>query len=163
MIVRIKCNFYLYIGPPYLELKIKMPAKQVGSNVEAECVPTEGNPTAISSEYSYLLCFKPVLATNHEIKNFHLAGCSDECCLLYSSRKVIKKLEIFHRGNYWCRVEHESKDPKMERNSTVQQIDVECTSCNVRKLYYTVYTLQDIGFCQTNLNILNDTYYPNKT
>ena len=108
--------------------------------VEAECVPTEGNPTALSSEYSYLLCFKPVLATNQGIRNFHLGGCSDECCLLYSSRKVIKKLEFFHRGNYWCRVEHESKDPKMERNSTVQKINVECMSSNGRELYYVYFT-----------------------
>ena len=135
MIVQIKCNFYLYIGPPFLELKFKMPAKQVGSNVEAECVTTEGNPSAISSEYSYLLCFQPILATNNGNKNFHLSECSDKCCRLYSNKKVATKLEFFHRGNYWCSVEHESKDPKMERNSTVQQPDVECTSSNGREFY----------------------------
>ena len=117
-----------------------MPEKQVKANVEAECVPTEGNPSAISSEYSYLLCFKPILATNHGIKNFYLTGCSDECCPLYSSRKVFKTLEFFHRGNYWCRVEHESKDPKMERNSTVQKINVECMSSNGRELYSVYFT-----------------------
>ena len=131
----------LYIGPPYLELKFKMlQDKQVGSKVEVECLPTDGNPNGISSEYNYLLCFKPILATNNGNKNFHLSECSDECCRLYSNKKVTTKLEFFHRGNYWCSVEHESKDPKMERNSKVQQLDVECTSSNGREFYYVYFT-----------------------
>ena len=116
------------IGPPYLELNFTMKNKQEGSYFEAVCTPSGGNPNALSSSYSYLLCFKPILSVNFSSKIFHLAGCPDECCPLLSSRKVTKQLEYVHRGDYWCRVEHDSKDLKLARNSTVRQLDVECKS-----------------------------------
>ena len=125
--------------------------------MEAECKPRGGIPDAGDTTYSYLLCFQPILATNHDRKNLQFAKCLNECCPLMSNKKITNKLENFHRGNYWCRVEHESKDPNMARNSTVQQIDVECTSCNVFENCI-LYTLQDIVSCQTNLNILNNTF-----
>ena len=100
--------------------------------MEAECKPSGGIPDAVDTTYSYFLCFQPVLAANHDRKNFHFAKCLDECCPLMSNKKMTNQLEFFHRGNYWCRVEHDSKNPKMTRNSTVQKVDVECTSCNVR-------------------------------
>ena len=95
----------------------------MGSNLELACIPNEGNPNALSSSYSYSLCFRSIFETTPPD---YSPKCPKECCDLYSSRKESKTLNYYDRGNYWCRVEHDTKEPKMARNSTIRQIDVQC-------------------------------------
>ena len=103
--------------------------KSIGSKVEAECIPTGGTPGGKESVYTYSLCFQLILATNQLKKDYQL--CKDECCQFGSNRKFIYNIEFYHRGNYWCRALHES-DLKLERNSTVKKLEVECMSSIVK-------------------------------
>lgn len=126
--------------PPKLNLIASSDNRNVGAEVEFTCRATGGNPVFTSHKYKYSLCFRPLVKTLGSDESRELSvQCPQDYFAVGNGTNFKTKLEHFHRGTLFCRVEYKLNDmEQMVAQSSPYTIDVSC----MKQYYFNYSTLQ---------------------
>ena len=129
--------FFVFTDPPKLDLIASSDKRNVGSEVEFTCKATGGNPIFTYHKYRYSLCFRPLMQMLDSDESREFSGmCPPDYSAVGNGTNFKTKLEHFHRGTLFCRVEYKSNEvEQMVSQSSPHIIDVSCM-----KQYYFNYS-----------------------